>query len=187
MSDPKLTFWVHMFSADNTMGELNLDINVDGTWNDDVVSLTDDHGDQWFEQSVDLNQYKGDRVIFRFRATTGSDWCSDICIDDFKIDGTVPINNNSAKLPSSFDLRVRGSRVCFQIPDNGAMASHLSIKLYNIQGKLVSTLVNGTVTAGYHSLSLDKIANNGQKLAAGMYFCRMETRGFTRTIGLLLK
>jgi hypothetical protein len=176
-----------MFSADNTMGDLYLDINVDGTWKNDVVHLTDNNGDEWKEQTVDLNDHKGDRVIFRFRGITGSSWCSDICIDDFEIDGTIPINNTVTQLPASFDLKVRGSRLCFQVPDNGASNSHMSIKLYNIQGKLLSTLVNDNVKAGYHSLSLDKIANNGQKLAAGMYLCRMEAKGFTRTINLLLK
>lgn len=179
LGDPKLTFWYHMFSADNTMGILYLDINVDGTWHNDVVTLTGDNGDEWFVQEVDLNQYKGDRVIFQFRGITGSSWCSDICIDDFKIDGAVPIENNITKtLPGSFDVKFFGSRIHYQVPDIGK-ASHVSIKLYNLQGKLVKTLVNRNLSADYYSMPV------GQ-LATGMYLCRMEAKGFVKTINVLL-
>ena len=179
LGDPKLTFWCHMFSADNTMGDLYLDINVDGTWHNDVVHLTDDHGDEWFEQEVDLNPYKGDRVIFQFRGITGSSWCSDICIDDFKIDGAVPIANNIPEtLPGSFDLKFFGSRIHYQVPNIGK-ASHVSIKLYNLQGKLVKTLVNRSLSADYYSMPV------GQ-LATGIYLCRMEAKSFVKTINMLL-
>ena len=178
IGDPKLTFWCHMFSADNTMGFLYLDINVDGTWYNEVVTLTDDHGDAWFEQEVDLNQYIGDRVIFRFRGITGSSWCSDICIDDFKIDGSVPIGDiiNNA-LPASFDLKFFGSRIFYQVPNVGK-TSHVSIKLYNLQGKLIKTLVDRSLNADFYSQPVSQ-------LATGLYLCRMEAKGFVKTINVL--
>lgn len=188
LGDPVLTFWYHMFSAENAMGDLYLDINVDGTWHTDVVHLTDDNGDQWHMQEVDLNPYKGDRVIFKFRGITGSSWCSDICIDDFKIDGTVPITDNiTSQVPGTFDLKFFGSRIYFHVPDNSSKVSFVNLKLYNLQGKLVSTLVKGSVKAGYHSISLNKINHRGQGIAAGMYLCSMETKNFTKTITVLLR
>ena len=179
IGNAELTFWYHMFSADNTMGSLYLDINVDGTWHSDVVTLTGDHGDEWFEQVVDLNQYIGDRVIFRFRGITGSSWCSDLCIDDFKIEGGVPIEDKITKtVPGSFDLKFFGSRIFYQVPNIGK-ASHVSIKLYNLQGKLLKTLVNRSLSADYYSMPV------GQ-LATGIYLCRMEAKGFVKTINVLL-
>lgn len=179
LTNPVLTFYCHMLSADNEMGDLYLDINVDGTWKNDVIHLTDDHGDNWFEQTVDLNDHKGDRVIFRFRGITGSSWASDICIDDFKIDGTIPIVTAKSKYPSSFGLGFYSSRIHFQVPQN-IEKNRVKISLYSLQGKLVTTLVDDNSSTGYYSVRLPR-------LATGLYLCRMEAGSFTKTIHLLLR
>jgi len=82
---PRLIFWYHMFSDSNHMGDLYLDINVDGTWHNDVVHLTNDHGDTWLPKMVDLLPFTGDRVRFRFRGITGQSWASDIALDDITV------------------------------------------------------------------------------------------------------
>ncbi len=181
LADPELTFWCHMFSdnsGQDEMGDLYLDICVDGNWSSDVVQLSKDHGDAWFEQKVDLNQYKGERVIFRFRAVTGSGWASDICIDDFKIDGLVSVNDLASKVSLSFGLGFYGSRIHFRVPENtGKEKVHIS--LYNVQGKLVKKIVNDNLKAGYYSVPL-------RLLATGLYICRMEAEGFNKTINVIL-
>ncbi len=183
LGNPKLTFWAHMFSEEKKMGELNLDIYVDGTWETKVLNLTDDHGDQWFKQTVNLNNYRGNRVIFRFRATTGENWCSDICIDDLKIEGVVPINNSMYPLPLTCDLKATGSKIYFQISGNQRQKYPLNIKLYNLQGKMVKTLVNKRVKPGYHIVHI----NTKQKIATGLYLCRMETNNFIKTVHMVIK
>ncbi len=182
-NNPVLSFFTHMFSAENEMGDLYLDINVDGTLHSDVLHFTDDQGDKWVEVKQDLNTYKGDRVRFIFRGITGASWCSDICIDDFEIkaDPTQIINPIST-LPSSFDIRYYGSLIQFQIPDNKLKSFPVSIRLYNLQGKMVKTLLDGTVKPGYYSIQI----GNRQRLATGMYHCRMESKGFAKTINMLL-
>ncbi len=183
----ELTFYYHMFSDSNHMGELALDIEVDGNMNSDIVKLTEDAGDEWKQQTVDLTPYIGERVIFHFRGVTGESWCSDICIDDFKIDPGTPIANPLVQSPVYFDLKYNGSRIHFQVPDNGNNVSHVSVELFNLQGKKIRTLVNGDVKAGYHFISLDKINHTGNRIAVGTYLCRMETRDFTKTIKILFK
>ncbi len=84
------TFWYHMLSDNkgtDEMGDLYVDINVDGTWEDGIVHHNGDKGDVWNSESIDLKDYNDKKVQFRFRAVTGSGWASDVCIDDFKIDG----------------------------------------------------------------------------------------------------
>jgi hypothetical protein len=181
--NPELIFFAHMFSAENEMGDLYMDINVDGTLHSDVLHFTDDHGDEWFEVKQDLNTYKGDRVRFIFRGITGASWCSDICVDDFQIKGDpTQITNPISTLPASFDIKYYGSLIQFQIPDNKLKSFPVSIKLYNLQGKVVKTLLDGTVKPGYYSIQI----GNRQRLATGMYHCRMESKGFAKTIGMLL-
>jgi hypothetical protein len=58
------------------------------------------------------------------------------------------------------------------------------IALYDLKGKQVRTLFAGTAGPGRHSLSIDKA---GKKLAAGLYRCRMEAAGFSKTLPVLLK
>ncbi|MBF0432599.1 MAG: M6 family metalloprotease domain-containing protein [Fibrobacteria bacterium] len=89
MENLELSFWVHMFSKKGNMGELFLDIATDGKWKDSVLKLEGDHGDEWFEQKVDLSAYAGAMTQFRFRAITGSNYDSEICIDDFSIKGDI--------------------------------------------------------------------------------------------------
>lgn len=91
LTAPELTFWCHMLSDSNTMGNLYVDIEVDGVLKEGAVHLKDDHGKEWFEVKQDLSQYVGERVKFILRGITGSSWCGDMAVDDFKIDGPTPI------------------------------------------------------------------------------------------------
>lgn len=184
--DPELTFYAHMFSATDEMGDIYVDISVDGTWHNDVIHLTDDHGDAWFETKQDLANYVGDRVRIRFRGITGSTWCSDICVDDFMIDGVTATNDVGKKTPSSFGFKYYGSRIHFRVPESSNQMQQVSLKLYNIQGKLIGTLMNGKVKSGYHSVSMDRLFNNGQRLAAGLYLCKMKAGEFTKTINVIV-
>ncbi|NLD98318.1 MAG: hypothetical protein GX640_00455 [Fibrobacter sp.] len=43
---PKASFWCHLFSRENRMGTLWVDVCIDGQWVDSVLYLTGDHGDQ---------------------------------------------------------------------------------------------------------------------------------------------
>ena len=179
---PMLSFWYHMFSdnaGEDHMGELHLDICVDGQWQNDVITaISGNKGDNWLEQTLDLIPFKSDRTVFRFRGITGDSWESDISIDDIMIwdDGT-PITNVTL-LPTSFDVRYFGSRIHYQVPEN-AGNSKVRISLYNLQGKLVKTLLHKHVTAGRYTIPVNK-------LATGMYLCRMEAKGFVKTINVLL-
>ncbi len=187
VTKPELSFWYHMFSDNegaDEMGDLYLDISVDGTWQNDVFHINKNQNDEWHEKVIDLDPYKGDRVIFRFRGITGSGWASDICIDDFKIDGTIPISHNFQQTQSLYDLRFQNSLIKYQIPkqDKSVM---VTITLYDLQGRLVRTLVNGMKSSGQHSVGLNKKSRG--ELAAGAYLCRLKTNAFTKTINILVK
>jgi len=57
----------------------------------------------------------------------------------------------------------------------------VALNLYNIRGQLVRTLFDGAVTAGHHRVML-----NGEQLASGLYFYRLEAGGESQTRKLLL-
>jgi hypothetical protein len=55
------------------------------------------------------------------------------------------------------------------------------MKLYDVTGREVRTLLDKAVDAGYHRLVFD-----GTGLACGVYFCHMESGGFVETRKLVL-
>lgn len=59
--------------------------------------------------------------------------------------------------------------------------SRVSIRLYDISGRCVRTLVEGEQDIGHHSV---RIAAND--LVSGIYFCRMQAPGFSDTRRLVL-
>ena len=179
-NEPKLTFWAHMFSAENTMGTLSLDICVDGTWKNDVISLTDDHGDEWFRVEQALDDYTGERVIFQLRAVTGSSWCSDICVDDFKVETNGNSIIETTADGAGYGLKYTNSRIIYQVPlhEDG---KKVTVQLFNLQGKLVRTLFNGKANAGQYAIPL-----KNKNLAASLYLCRITADSFTKTVTILM-
>jgi hypothetical protein len=122
ITDPELSFWCHMFSVDGNMGELWMDIAVNGSWQEDALHLEGDHGDRWFLQTVDLSRYQGNTVQFRFRGITGTDYDGDICIDDFRIDG-APVNADRKENMGVFRIHRAGSQI-FLRNISGRVAIH---------------------------------------------------------------
>jgi len=89
LTDVELKFWYHMWDDDYVhMGDLHLDVQLNEVWIEDIMTpISANQGDEWFERVVDISAYDGEVVKFRFRGITGPDWASDICIDDFSVDG----------------------------------------------------------------------------------------------------
>jgi hypothetical protein len=55
--------------------------------------------------------------------------------------------------------------------------SRITIKIYNIMGQKVKTLIDGTMDAGRHQVSWDGKDDRGLKVASGLYIYRMRTAG----------
>lgn len=88
-------------------------------------------------------------------------------------------------LPSEFSLSQNYpnpfnpiTTIKYQLPVN----SRISLKVYDILGREVETLVNEVKDAGYYSVNF-----NAAKLSSGVYFYRIETNnGFAKTMKLVL-
>lgn len=63
----------------------------------------------------------------------------------------------------------------------------LTIRVYDLAGRVVRTLVEGSVGAGEHTAIWDGTTDAGHRAASGVYFIRMEAPGFgaSRTMVLL--
>jgi len=58
-----------------------------------------------------------------------------------------------------------------------AGGSRAVLRIYNISGQLVRTLVDGTQTAGRHTAHWDGRDAAGRRVGAGIYYCRLEAGG----------
>jgi len=68
-----------------------------------------------------------------------------------------------------------------QIRFSLAEQSQVTLKVYNILGKEIATLVNDVKGAGVHEVSF-----NGTGLASGVYFYTLQTGKFTQTNKMIL-
>lgn len=91
--------------------------------------------------------------------------------------------NRQAAQPSRFQLCANfpnpfnpSTMIVFYLPQN----EFVTLKVYDITGREIETLVQGEVPAGEHKLQW-----SAQGLASGVYLCRMESNGFTETIKML--
>ena len=57
----------------------------------------------------------------------------------------------------------------------------VSLKIYKINGKLITTLINEPLNIGYHSIDWD-----GTNQSSGVYYVRMESGDYIETQKLVL-
>jgi hypothetical protein len=69
------------------------------------------------------------------------------------------------------------TRIAYAIPKT----SHVSLKVFDVLGREVATLVDAVQDAGFKSVEF-----NAADLASGVYFYRLISQGFVETKKLLL-
>ncbi len=78
-----------------------------------------------------------------------------------------------ANYPNPFNP---STMVVFYLPRN----EYVTLKIYNIIGREIETLIEGEVPAGEHRLQW-----SAEGLASGVYLCRMQTKDFSDTIKMI--
>ncbi len=80
--------------------------------------------------------------------------------------------SQSCPNPSRGDIMVR-----YQLPQD----VHVSLRLFNLAGQVVRTLVHEAQRPGYYSVRWDGKDVLGKPLASGVYLCRLQAGDFTAT------
>ena len=70
------------------------------------------------------------------------------------------------------------TNIDFSIPNNGL---NVSIRIYDINGRVLTTLVDKEFNAGYHNIKW-----NASNYASGIYFAKMISDSFIKTQKLML-
>ena len=71
----------------------------------------------------------------------------------------------------------RSTEIRYEVPapSPGAAALHVRLALYDLRGRRIATLVDGPVTPGVHTATVDRDALDGH--GSGIVFCRLEVGG----------
>jgi hypothetical protein len=74
------------------------------------------------------------------------------------------------------------THIDFSVP----MDEKISLKIYNIRGQLVKTLMDEEVKAGEHTVKWDGTNQDNQKVASGIYLYRLASQAYTETRRMVL-
>lgn len=81
--------------------------------------------------------------------------------------------------PNPFNLR---TRITYQTPEAGMV----TIRIYNIRGQVIRTLVEEHLDAGYHYTVWDGRNDAGQEIASGVYPYRMVSKSYSAVRKMVL-
>ncbi|NOX19432.1 MAG: T9SS type A sorting domain-containing protein, partial [Chlorobi bacterium] len=106
---------------------------------------------------------------------------------DYTSNGVTGVENE--ELPENFSVSQNypnpfnpSTFIDYQIPEKG----FVSIKIYDILGRLVKTLVNTELDAGYYKTQWNSVDNFGRKVSSGIYLYRVENGANTVTKKMVL-
>ena len=104
---------------------------------------------------------------------------NDIKSDITEVDEVPTVNSLSQNFPNPFNPT---TTIKFGLRAKG----HVSIKIYDVAGRLVRTLVNDVREAGHYNVTWNGENNHGNKVASGVYFFKMNTADYEKTNKMVL-
>ncbi len=114
---------------------------------------------------------------------TVNEWC-------VEISGGAPTGvDDEPNTPAAFVLRgvsPNPFNPVTQVHYGSPTAARVRLAIYNVAGRHVRTLVDGEVDPGYHAAVWDGRDDNGVEVSSGVYFCRMEAKGFDDSTKMVL-
>ncbi len=94
-----------------------------------------------------------------------------------------------SQVPSDYELKANhpnpfnpSTAIGFFVP----IRSHVEIRVYNLFGRKVRTLMDWECAPGRHSVIWDGCDDNGKPVASGVYFYRIKTQRFTSARKMIL-
>jgi hypothetical protein len=167
--------WVHNWVARNMVNGATGDNVNSGTWNANQtynLSFNTTLDASWVDANCKIN-------IFIYNATSGTTNTSEIQ-SAIKAPVTLTgINHEGTEVPKQYVLEQNypnpfnpTTNIHFAIPKEG----DVSLKIYDVTGRLVQTYFDGTMKAGLYNAEVD--ASN---MASGVYFYTLLAKDFVQT------
>jgi hypothetical protein len=65
-------------------------------------------------------------------------------------------------------------------------AADVNLSIYDVEGRLINTLINSKQAPGYQSIQWSGIDKNGNQLSSGIYFCAIKINNFNQSLKMIL-
>ena len=108
---------------------------------------------------------------------------------DYYIDTSVGVDDPVAQVPTAFSLEQNypnpfnpTTTLKYALKEN----VDVSLKVYNVLGQLVKTLVNGQQAAGWKEANWDGTNDLGARVSSGIYIYRLEAGDFVQSRKMIL-
>jgi hypothetical protein len=150
------------------LGEYNTDFGTHCT------GIGDFNGD-----GVDDFAFSTLDAFLRGRVYIFSGWGSGTGVDIEHIPGLPTGFSLAQNYPNPFNS---STTISFDVP----VVSHVSLRVYNILGEHVTTLVNRMAQIGTYRVSWDGRDQGGSPVASGVYIYKLETETFTESRKMML-
>jgi flagellar hook assembly protein FlgD len=72
--------------------------------------------------------------------------------------------------------------IAFELPE----AAHVTLRVYDIKGSMVRTLVEDRLARNFYSVEWDGYDDHGRGLASGVYYCRLEAGARSTSRGMVM-
>ncbi|MFL2989833.1 MAG: T9SS type A sorting domain-containing protein, partial [Candidatus Neomarinimicrobiota bacterium] len=99
------------------------------------------------------------------------------------------LNIFNSNLPENFSLKQNYpnpfnpiTTLRYDLPEDGLV----NITIYDMMGRIVKTLVNGSQTAGYKSIQWNATNDKNEPVSAGLYLYTIQTGEFRQTKKMVL-
>lgn len=112
-----------------------------------------------------------------------------IQLNEQSISKVTSVGSNLAEIPETYELRQNypnpfnpSTTIEYQLPQDGIV----QLKIFDITGREVTTLVSEFMSAGKHRITWNAVDRYGVKVASGVYFYRISAGSFNQIKKMML-
>ena len=179
-----LVFWC---DNDADQGVLHTEIGLSGSGEQiglfaaDGISPVDTLNFEQQESNISYGRFPdGSENWYAFTMPTPGEANSVTAIDDKLFSGQLPDNYVlEQNYPNPFNPK---THISYRIP----VKTKLTIKIYNLRGEEIKTVVNDYKNAGSYLVQWNGSDNNGSPVASGIYLCRIKAGEYSEVRKMLL-
>lgn len=174
ISNPMLSFAYHMYGS--SMGTLYVDVFANGSWTNNVWSMSGNKGTSWLVANISLATWASDIVNIRWRGVTGNNFYSDMALDGINIVSSTGIKN----LTQTDGVLVypNPGNGEFNLDITGLNNTEVSYSIMDISGRELLSNNVGTKTGNFNSTI------NIEGFASGIYTLVLKRDGVVDYIKL---
>jgi hypothetical protein len=169
--NPAVSFAYHMFGS--YVGQLFMEITIDGV-NWDLIWLQQgNHGNQWLNESISLEDFAGQTVRLRFTGVTFNGWQGDMAIDDFCVSNDPSASPLVVIKPSDVDFIADLSKegIEHQAPEFSSDVAEFDMSIYpnpsNLKAPVAIALFN--IASGVENAEVRIMDMTGRLILSKQY------------------